>query len=202
VEYDYVPQVLNVAGGDLVHFQWIGSDYNPNRNPNDAEGGPADKANENAYRADRSNIVQASTSDMNLPRTAAQVSMFVKENGQPDTDLINALALLNQPGLTSADEGTRCLNLTELLSKNQNNRDKAKKDIQNCMKLNNAPTPYFDAGLVKMRASGRFAYFSSRNNNFSNRSQKGLLIVNGGDFSSAMTITINFVLVIVAVMML
>jgi len=198
VEYDYVPQILNVNGGDYVHFQWIGSDYNPNRNPNDAEGGPPDKANANEYRADRSNIVQASTSGMNLPRTAAQVSMFVKENGQPDTDLINALALLNQPGLTSTDEGARCLNLTELLAK-RGNRDDAKRDIQNCMKLNNAPTPYFDAGLVKMRASGRFAYFSSRNNNFSNRSQKGLLIVNGGDFSSATSLVVNFgVLLVVA----
>jgi len=191
VEYDFVPQILDVNGGDLIHFQWTGSDYNPNRTPNDAEGGPEDKANPGTYRADRNNIVQASTSDLNTPRKADKVSMFLTPQGAPDLDVINKLALLNQPGLTSTDPNLKCLTLTELLAKNNNNRDNADRDIQNCMKLNNAPTPYFDAGLVTMRASGRFSYMSSRNNNFSNRSQKGLIIVSGAQFSSALKAAIN-----------
>jgi len=197
VEYDFVPQVLDINGGDMIHFQWTGSDYNPNRTPNDAEGGPPDKANSNAFRADRNNIVQASTSDVNLPRKATQVSMFLNPQGAPDLDLINKLALLDQPGLTSTVAGVKCLTYDELLKKNNNNNDDAQRDIQNCMKLNNAPTPYFDGGLVTMRASGRFAYLSSRNNNFSNRSQKGLIIVSGAQFNSAIKSVLNISMLIV-----
>ena len=31
VEYDFVPNALALSPGDLVHFQWTGSDYNPRR---------------------------------------------------------------------------------------------------------------------------------------------------------------------------
>ncbi|KAL9654793.1 hypothetical protein ABK040_008587 [Willaertia magna] len=59
-------------------------------------------------------------------------------------------------------------------------------DDKNCDKLANTPTgPYFNGGLVRMRASGKFYYFSTRNNNFSNRGQKGIITVTGGRFSSA-----------------
>lgn len=197
VEYDYVPSVLNVNGGDLIHFQWVGSDYNPNRNPNDAQGGPPDKADANAYRADRTNILQTSGDSKNLPRQASAVTMFLTENGTPDYKTINALAMINQPGLTSQDASVKCLNLTQLLAKRNNDRGETRRDIQNCMMLGNAPTPYFDGGLVKMRASGRFTYLCSRNNNFSNRSQKGILIVNGGDFSSAVALVANIALIVV-----
>jgi len=50
--------------------------------------------------------------------------------------------------------------------------------------LNNA-SPYFDAGLLKFK-HGIYYYMSTRNNNFSNRSQKGAIIVNGND-NSALT---------------
>ncbi len=42
-EYSFVPDFLNLKGGDWVHFQWTGSDYNPNRAPNSAEGGPPER---------------------------------------------------------------------------------------------------------------------------------------------------------------
>ncbi len=31
VEYDFVPNTLSLFPGDLIHFQWTGSDYNPRR---------------------------------------------------------------------------------------------------------------------------------------------------------------------------
>jgi hypothetical protein len=43
------------------------------------------------------------------------------------------------------------------------------------MKLNAAPTGYFDGGLIKMENTGTFYYMSSRNHNFSNRDQKGII---------------------------
>jgi hypothetical protein len=63
VEYDFVPNDLCINKGDYVHFQWAGSDYNPQRNPNDGEGaGDLTEENRNqASRADRSNLVDMDT---------------------------------------------------------------------------------------------------------------------------------------------
>jgi len=58
VEYDFMPNDLCINKGDYVHFQWTGSDYNPNRNPNDAEGaGDNADGRRRDRRADRSNLV-------------------------------------------------------------------------------------------------------------------------------------------------
>ena len=72
VEYDFVPNSLALDVGDLVHFQWTGSDYNPRRGCNDAEGGPPDpndfvsSSNDNS-RADRNNLVFLSSMAENAP---------------------------------------------------------------------------------------------------------------------------------------
>lgn len=72
VEYDFVPNALALDRGDLIHFQWTGSDYNPRRGCNDAEGGPpdpnnfVDSSNDNS-RADRSNIIFKAMMAENTP---------------------------------------------------------------------------------------------------------------------------------------
>jgi hypothetical protein len=43
--------------------------------------------------------------------------------------------------------------------------------------MNAKPYPYFDGGIMFMRKSGWFPFFSSRNNNFSNRQQIGVICV-------------------------
>jgi len=70
-----------------------------------------------------------------------------------------------------------CLTYDDLKTKNNNNQGTINTDVQNCMKLN-AADRYFNGGLIKMNKTGEFYYMSSRNNNFSNRTQKALLIVN------------------------
>ena len=50
------------------------------------------------------------------------------------------------------------------------------------MKLSGARTPYFDAQPVRAGAVGRYEFISTRNNNFSNRGQKGTLIISPGNF--------------------
>jgi len=113
--------------------------------------------------------------------------MFVFDNGTQNTDFINLLGFIQQPCLWAnpGDYYSRCLNWTELLLKNNGNTNSAKLDNQNCMKLGCAKTPYFDAGLMKMSVTGRFAYMSSRNNNLSNRSQKGIIIVGGAKYAGS-----------------
>ena len=55
---------------------------------------------------------------------------------------------------------------------NQNEQNAA-----NCGKLN-PMGPYYDAGLKELTRAGHWAYQSTRENNFSNRSQKAEIIVN------------------------
>jgi hypothetical protein len=194
MEYDFVPRVLHVTGDDYIHIQWTGSDYNPDRDPNDGEGGPRDPTNNQDTRADRNNLVQVDDLSLNIPRHAQYNTMFLNEDGTPDIDTIRKLAFA---GIDIFD-GVSCLNYTQLLQKNNNDKNEAEKDNQNCYKIN-AKSPYFNLGLVKMRANGRFAYISTRNNNFSNRSQKGLIIVTGAKFASASKVVATFVLSVLSV---
>ncbi|EFC46167.1 hypothetical protein NAEGRDRAFT_83081 [Naegleria gruberi] len=182
VEYDFVPNTLTVDNSHRIHVQWTGSDYNPNRTPNNAEGGPKDPA-QNGYRADRSNIVQMDVAGLNTPRKFSGITMFLKEDGTIDTDLVHKLAFLGQ---NIADNVTSCPSKTALLAKNNQNTANAELDDNNCGKLANTPYgPYFDGGLVQMWASGKFYYMCTRNNNFSNRGQKAIMIVQGGRYSAA-----------------
>jgi len=62
------------------------------------------------------------------------------------------------------------------LTKNGGNTNAVKTDPNNCMKLNNA-SRYFDGGLQTVAATGEFHFVGTRNNNFSNRSQKSTVSV-------------------------
>jgi len=48
---------------------------------------------------------------------------------------------------------------------------------QNCFKLNDPGVQYFNGGTVQMKKKGIYHYMSTRNNNFTNRSQKGTITV-------------------------
>jgi hypothetical protein len=217
VEYDFTPNILAVKGGDYIHFQWTGSDYNPNRNPNDATGGPPDVAdagqtdpNNKNYRADRSNVVQSLHFDLNIPRPFSTVNMFVNSDGSQNVAAMQCLSQMVPPvpggggqPINDPNPQITCLNVSQLLIKNGGNRDNAKRDPQNCGKLNGAVTPYHDCGLVQMNINSPpgqpgFIIMSSRNNNFSNRSQKGIIAVTGAKFTaaaSALSISLSMIFV-------
>jgi len=168
-EYDFAPKHLAVNVGDYVHFQWEGSDYNPRRGPNNAEGGPPDRADNNANknaRADRSNIVETDILGQNIPsyRSGADMSksMF------PDEATAFKMAFIKQ-------DLNKCKSPEQLAA--IKGRRRQENDVGNCQTLNAADHPYFDGGLVPMTKPGRFTYMSTRNNNFSNRSQKGFIAV-------------------------
>jgi len=70
----------------------------------------------------------------------------------------------------------------------ENNVNNDQNDINNCGKLNSAPNrwpPNAQDGLIRMVNTGPTYYVSTRNNNFSNRSQKGLLNVGSPQTLSA-----------------
>jgi hypothetical protein len=193
VEYDFVPNDVAIAKDDWVHFQWTGSDYNPRRGCNNGEGGPPDgNANQNS-RADRHNIVEmvAMTDNkpkvgLNLATTTTDIdkSMFSIDQVEKTATTkegrgyasARRLAFLDQSQILMAQTPPKmCLTENEL--DNINNKNARENDPLNCAKLNAQATPYFNGGMMKMSKGGNFGYFSSRNNNFSNRDQTGKICV-------------------------
>jgi len=155
-EYDFTPENLYTRKGDYIHFQWTGCDNNPNGN-----------AGEGTAGTDRSNMVQMERISDSFPASDAWIKNI---NGShrstpllfESAGLRNRMAYLDQVG---------CKTEAEL-----NAGGNSEQDAQNCFKLN-AARAYFDGGLVRLNSTGTFAYMSTRNNNFSNRGQKGLLNV-------------------------
>ncbi|KAK3288761.1 hypothetical protein CYMTET_3778 [Cymbomonas tetramitiformis] len=150
VEYDFVPNVLHATEGDYIHVQWTGSDANSNGN-----------AGEGRRMTDRSNFVEVKGINQNIPKPLEDHTLLVDDKGEPDLEVIERFSYLGQ----SQSQGGEC----DLDTNDQNS-------IDNCKVLNLAPA-YYDGGLVKLQKAGTHHYMSTRNNNFSNRSQKGTLII-------------------------
>jgi hypothetical protein len=209
----FVPNALALGKNDVIHFQWTGSDYNPQRGCNDATGGPPDpndfqtgaNANQNS-RADRSNIVFMDHMGNNVPkdylgyypnanmtwaakRASANATILANSpcydpatdsqaTGSQCYDLVMRLAYLNQQkdmGSLTLRGGKSCLTQQQLNA--IGNQDTADNHPLNCAKMNAKPYPYFDGGLMIMKKNGWFPYYSSRNNNFSNRQNIGIICV-------------------------
>jgi len=196
VEYDFVPNKLTVTEDDCLHIQWTGSDYNPNRNPNNGEGGPPDPTNENAARSDRHNILPM----VSPTNTVGSLSTYPKNwNAADDKTSWNMLSLTEQQwkydlvyAKQAIDDPEICQTLDQIKNRaGNNNRQDNERDFANCAKINAARSPYLDAGVIKAGVKGNYAFMSTRNNNFSNRQQKGYITIEGSS-SAAGTVGIVF----------
>lgn len=145
IEYDFVPDELNISTDDFIHFQFIGSDYNPQGNAGEGRAG-----------TDRSNMVLIDIFKENIPGS--------EENDLFSNELLRELATVGQ----DINNSTQCFTYEELSTGNQRNNQE---DLRNCALLNRAE-PYFNLPPKKMNKTGRAKLMSSRNNNFSNRGQK------------------------------
>lgn len=107
---------------------------------------PAGNDGEGTQQTDRSNIAQIASQNNNLPWDNPDDPMFEDPVAQA------RMAFIDQENCddTTDDE----------------------QDVTNCKKLNAAKTPYFDGGIYRMNRTGEWHYYCTRNNNFSNRSQK------------------------------
>lgn len=169
VEYDFVPNKMTVTEDDCVHLQWTGSDYNPNRNPNNGEGGPPNPNNSNEGKSDRTNMVQMGRNGYNFPLLdSKEFTMFKATDTQ-----WRRMTFLDQP----LNSQTECLTATELDNAGVNNRQDRERDHRNCGKLSGQKIPHMDIGVVKAGSVGTYEYMSTRNNNLSNRGQKGTFTV-------------------------
>ncbi|XP_074661734.1 protein DD3-3-like [Tubulanus polymorphus] len=147
VEYDYVPNTLEIAAGEYVHFQWTGSNTNPNNNDGQGLAG-----------TDRSNVV--------LQRVQAY----------PEGD---AGRKANTFGHWGRSYPAHLDNATFLdMTRKEQTKLAFLKDHQfggELSELDDAGT-YFDLGPKKVTSTGTSYFMCTRNNNFSNRSQKGKII--------------------------
>jgi len=163
VEYDYVPNVLSATVGDWVLFQWCGSDYNDPNNSGEGRDG-----------TDRNNVVAVISGDYgrNLPLNATNTNNTLLFS---TTDLL-ALAWIGQ-------NPNQCYNTQQSLTTYKASNE----DPMSCHFLNGPripgvpymPTAYFYY-FAQIINGGTINFMNSRNNNFSNRSQKATISASGG----------------------
>lgn len=164
VEYDFVPNNLTVFETDYLHFQWVGSDFNPQNNDGEGRAG-----------TDRSNLVE-------IVDFFGYNQVTNYSNSFLPADLIDHFTYVGQ--LTE-----NCFTEVELINQLQ---IKNTQSLRNCALLNNASV-YFNSRLFKINVTinvtingttnttnatnTTYRFMSTRNNNFSNRNQKGTITV-------------------------
>mmetsp|Transcript_25366 Transcript_25366/g.45962 ORF Transcript_25366/g.45962 Transcript_25366/m.45962 type:complete len:1344 (-) Transcript_25366:286-4317(-) len=152
VEYDFVPQDLTVEEGTYLHFQWTGSDANNNNNAGNGRAG-----------TDRSNLVQVAARGETVPVALEKHTLFFDASKNPSDEegrrLVDKFAYLDQDSIVTCNP-----------EQNNNNAE------DNCKQLNGA-SAYFNGGLVQMKQVGVHHVASTRNNDFSNRSQKATITI-------------------------
>ena len=138
IEYEFVPNILNLTVNDYIHFQWIGSDFNPPGNDGEGRAG-----------TDRSNLVEIETLKHNIPYN----NTFINHK------ISYILASINQP-LENSD---MCFTFDELYVQRNNQQS-----LKNCALLNRAepyfnmfPVKMNRNGVFKLMSS-RNNNFSNR----------------------------------------
>eukprot|EP00475_Leptophrys_vorax_P015763 TRINITY_DN220_c0_g1_i11.p1 TRINITY_DN220_c0_g1~~TRINITY_DN220_c0_g1_i11.p1 ORF type:complete len:797 (+),score=161.30 TRINITY_DN220_c0_g1_i11:164-2554(+) len=163
VENSFYPTSLTMGNREFLHIQFCGSDFNPNNNPNDGEG----------WRySTRYNIIALSKRMLNVPKMLKAGSYAFGAASADQINLMTMLAFANQTNTVTFSNGTSvsCMNFQG------DNSDNANNHILNCAKLNPSKA-HIDYGVSTNLPVGSYVYVSTRNNNFSNRSNKGLLNV-------------------------
>ena len=178
VEYDFIPNQLTINDQDLVHFQWTGSNTHNNGHPGgDGQTGDAGEGREGT---DRHNVVELDPFNFahSFPQTWEQNSLFRNmktafseyyPNDVPIGDWrLNWALRMATVGYYSSFNGTN----------SDGSPDPASfKDQGNTLNplLNNARASY-EGGVFQFMV-GSYNYMCTRNNNFSNRDQKGHILV-------------------------
>jgi hypothetical protein len=195
VEYDFVPQQLSITEDDYLHIQWTGSDFNTARDPNNAEG----------WRySDRANMIESINENQQFPMANTRASFYTKEEalqvalqGQNDGLARAGKAVevrATNPTINGKfEDGTTNRYCTYFTDNNNGNMDEDN-DPRNCGKLNFAANHFTlngngqGTGIKSMSGKmGSYAFVDTRNNNFSNRSQKMTIDVGEGSQTSGLS---------------
>jgi len=162
VEYDFEPNDFNMEQGQCVHFQWGGSNTHNNGNP--AGDGQAGDAGEGRGGSDRSNIMEMSALRNSYPMPYDQYASFF--------DIVTCKRPMEDEVLTADDVKIILATQGYFSSK----EDAENNNGDNVDPLLNNVSGAFKQGVVcctdANTTPGDYYLVSTRNNNFSNRSQK------------------------------
>lgn len=188
VEYDFVPNHLHIKEGDLVHIQWAGSNTHNNGNP--AGDGQAGDAGEGRGGTDRHNFVELRRRHFgeSFPATWEENTIFKNMLDALDADEEHSHFISTQLdrgrswedvkqnwALRMATSGFyRSYNYRDISGQLDPNSIEGRESRLNPL-LDNAPASYI-GGIFRF-SRGTYNYMCTRNHNFSNRDQKGHLIV-------------------------
>jgi len=171
-EYFFKPENLMIKNGDFIHFQWSGSNTNPDNNAGQGKAG-----------TDRSNVISARKTTYYYaaqtypgPATAdLNIGPYAPNNPLPTYGHFsrNYPAKITDPtipflGFSVQDRETLAILYDKSVGQGQLGGEMSE--------LDDAGT-YFDLGPRVVTQNGNYHYMSTRNNNFTNRSQKGLIVV-------------------------
>jgi len=182
VEYDFVPNRLNVTTNDFVHIQWTGSNTHTN-NPNseDAGDGQGGDAGQGTDGTDRSNFV--------LLRNLNETYPLPLDKGLYNMFNFTSCWNLDGSAIGSWAKGTLNLDCAIVLATSGYYRSAAAAQSATAQAnsqgnaddldplLDNAPPSLIGGVVIQVSLPGTYFYAGSRNNNFSNRTQKGTLII-------------------------
>ena len=169
VEYDFVPNRLSVTEGTAVHLQWAGSNTHNNGNP--AGDGQAGDAGEGRAGSDRHNFMPMLDRTLNFPMPGHNQTIFhdaewvwsSHNKGEAGNKGFNLGVSLATAGYYQCKTEQECGNGGFAGKRTINDR------------MDNAPASY--AGDMFIPPLGEWHYKCLRNDNFSNRSQKGTIKV-------------------------
>ncbi|XP_005096259.1 protein DD3-3 [Aplysia californica] len=155
VEYDFVPNDLEVAVGDYVHMQWTGSNTNPRNNDGQGLAG-----------TDRNNLILLTA--QKFAEGSGTADYRGAKHGHYGTNYPMRAENSTFLGLSQEDALTLAF-----LDPGQFRGEVSE--------LDDAGT-YFNLSPRKTTSAGTYQYMCTRNNNFSNRDQKGRVVVNASPF--------------------
>jgi len=166
VEYDFVPNRLTIPQGEAIHVQWTGS----NRHDNGRPGGDGQicDAGEGRGGTDRNNFIQLIDRKSNLVAPDHMHTLFDNSTwvwsshdmGNSDNHGFNLALSMATSGYYHCETNDECARSVDNTLQDQ---------------LNNAPASYH--GNIFVPSPGEYHYKCMRNDNFSNRSQKGTITV-------------------------
>lgn len=190
VEYDFIPNKLVAKQDDIIHMQWTGSNTHNNGNP--AGDGQAGDAGEGTRGTDRHNFVEATENyGSYFPKPVSKSTLFRnmrdaypaeriyhdEDAGKSWEDYKTNLQIRAATAgyLKGYNKVTRVYEASKA-SENNNNQGQGNlnSDVDDFnVLLNNAPASF--PGFLAKFSPGSYNYICTRNNNFSNRDQKGHL---------------------------
>ena len=167
VEYMFMPNLLRVTTADFIHVQWTGS----NTHNNGGGGGDGQTGDDGQGQGgtDRINLVLTQGEGFNWPIALDKADdhmwkhtkCYVPDNTNAITDITT----------------TNWVDCALIFATSGKVRSVAGATAQLNAQLNDAPPSLINGVLIRITKPGTYYYISSRNNNFTNRSQKGVIIV-------------------------